>query len=134
MSFQCFLHVVQVESLSQVAPPRVGLNFRGEPYSIGVASSIGNLDVVFYLTEDAYRMSHSGAEKPAGESDHVKRHRPSPSHATRAGALCETVGAMSGTSGCDPESFIRTFGQSGRSPRWPGAFNWRLTFSSNSPG
>lgn len=50
-------------------------------------------DLVFSRTEDTYRVSHSGAEKPAGESDHVKRHRPSRSHVTRAGALRETVGA-----------------------------------------
>jgi hypothetical protein len=53
MSFSSLVHVVQVESLPQVAPPRIGLNFRGEPYLIGMAGSIGNLDIVFSWTEDS---------------------------------------------------------------------------------
>ena len=51
---------------------------------------------------------------------------PSWRYATRAGALRETVGALSGISGFDPKSFICIFGQSGRSPRLTGSIQLEL--------
>ena len=40
--------------------------------------------------------------------------------------LREAAGLVSGTSGCDPESFIISFGQSGLRPELPGAFGQNL--------
>jgi hypothetical protein len=71
-------------------------------------------------------MSRSSAEKPAGESDHVECCHPSGRCVSRAGALREAAGVVSGTPGCDPESFILSFGQSGLRPRRPGAFGQNL--------
>ena len=71
-------------------------------------------------------MSRSSAEKPAGESDHVEC-------CTLAGCVCreqerlrEAAGLVSGTSGCDQESFILSLGQSGRSPRSAAEWKRRL--------
>jgi hypothetical protein len=68
-------------------------------------------------------MSRSSAEKPAGESDHVECCHPSGRCVSQAGAFRETAGVVSGTPGCDPESFILSLGQSGLRPELPGAFN-----------